>query len=205
VVVVIDNLRVLLVALAACALILVGFVVTRPEPSSPMRSVIQPEPHVIELPISPADDEGKPGTLRSVMGQRVQYQEPRTSGPSGDRLHFVFDAPARVVGVTISVDLHGGLNLAEWAIGINAPVPYGLVEAGTGDHREFTARDWLLHVSHAAEGRSQLDEQAWFGEGFEVEAGDAVTVDAWLVNPTTTRQGASPEVIVYYEWLPATR
>ena len=97
-----------------------------------------------DLPVMQADDEGKPGTLRSVMGQRIQYQEPRTSGPSPDTLRFVFDRPARIVGVTISVDLWPTFDLAEWAVGINAAAPYGLVDEGTDDHRRFEARDWLL-------------------------------------------------------------
>lgn len=191
-------------ALVAVGIVAMGMLLrpASPEPLPPIVARIQPEPNTLALDVRREDDADKPGTLRSVMGQRIQYQEPRTSGPSPDRLAFVFDAPARVVGVVVSVDIGSTLTLAEWAIGIDVPVPYGLVEEGTHEHREFVARDWLLHVSDASSGPSKIDEQAWFGEGFAVEAGDAVTVDAWLLNASEERTGVSPEVIIYYEWAP---
>lgn len=186
----------ILVLLIAGTIVLTAIV--GPElPPIGSRIIVSADP--LDITISRADDADKLGSLRSVMGQRIQSQEPRTSGPSPDTLRFVFDAPARIVGVRISVDVWRPLTLAEWAIGINAATPYGLVEAGTHEHREFVARDWLLHVSSTGD---SIDQQAWFGEGFEVGAGDAVTVDAWLQNSGTELAGLSPEVIVYYEWLP---
>ena len=97
------------------------------------RSSVIPIPferHVIQ-----ADDAGKPGTTRGVMGQLRFNQEARTTGPSPDVLEVRFDQPARILGVDVSVDIVG-LPLVEVAVGIDPDATYGL-----------GARDWLIHTS----------------------------------------------------------
>jgi hypothetical protein len=138
------------VALAVLAvLVLVAAAVV---PAPPMTAVPQPEPNPLTIDVRRGDDEGTPGDLRSVMGQRYMAVPGRTTGPSADSLWFRFDAPARIVGMHLSVDIHGP-EIVEFAVGINTPVPYGLVEPGIRDHREFVARDWLFHASDSNGGQ----------------------------------------------------
>lgn len=160
---------------------------------SPLIARIQ----VVEVPLT-VNVQAQAGELRSVMVQRVMYQEARTTGPSPDRLRVTFDAPVVILGVLLSVDIDGPA-LVEFAVGIDPPAPYGLVEPGEGDHREFTARDWLLHASDSNGGRpSKIDEQAWYPGGFPLALGEAVILDAWLGNQLGYRTGVSPEMIVFY-------
>jgi hypothetical protein len=192
----------LVVALAVLA-VLVLVAATRHQPA-PVASAVQPVADPLTIDVRRADDEGKPGDLRSVMGQRTMYQAPRTSGPSPDTLRFRFDAPVEVVGMMLSVDISGP-ELVEFAVGVNTPAPYGLVEPGDHLHREFIARDWLMHVSDANGGRpSKIDEAVWFpGSGFALDAGEYLALDAWLLNQHEAPRAVSPEWIVYYRWATA--
>lgn len=171
-----------------------------PAPPS-MRTVLTPTPDPYWLDVNPTEDAGKPGTARSVMGQLILSQEPRTSGPSPDSLRFRFGAPVEVTGVVISVDIHGP-QLVEVVASVNAEHPYGIEAPGDGRNQPFVARDWLLHTSDANDGGpSKIDEQISLPEPVELAAGDWVGISAWLGNTTITEQAVSPEVIVFYRWL----
>lgn len=195
----------LAIALVAASLVLLAqqrILDTPPaEPPPEMTSRPTPPVHAHVLPVARAADVSKPGELRSFMGQWVLAQDARTSGPSPDSLRFTFDAPAHIVGIVVSVDI-SGMPLVEVVAGINTPAPYGIVEPGSTVHRDFVARDWLLHTSNANDGGpTHIDEQAWFpAGGFAVEPGDYVAIEAWLGNTAMQQRGVSPEVIVFYTW-----
>lgn len=135
--------------------------------------------------VSRANDTGKAGQMRSVMGQHRFSIAAATSAPSPDRLDFRFDAPAEILGVLVSVD-DRNLAMTEMAVGIDAHT-YGI-----------HARDWLIHTS--ATGKD-TDEQVWFAEPFIVGPDNAVSVVAWLYNEQQAETWVSPEVIVYYRWI----
>lgn len=171
-----------------------------PSPVEPVRTVRQVAAEPVWLDVRSTDDTGKAGTGRSVMGQLVLEQAPRTSGPSPDSLRFRFDAPVEITGVLISVDIWGP-SLVEVVAGVNVEHPYGIASSGEGGQK-FAGRDWLLHTSDSNDGGpSKIDEQIVLPVPVELAAGDWVAVDVWLGNHTTTVQGVSPEVILFYRWL----
>lgn len=184
----IRNLRKPLAVAAWLAVVVVAIAAVSLQPP-PMQTILDVTPARVQRSVLPADDTGKPGTMRSVMGQSLLWQRGRTTGPSPDVLSFEFDAPARILGINVSVDV-AGLDIVEVAAGIEVEGTYGL-----------DARDWLLHTSDSNGGQpSKIDEAAWFGEGFDVEAGESVDVVAWLYNSHRGDVAVSPEVIVYYRW-----
>jgi hypothetical protein len=137
-------------------------------------------------------DRQKAGTAFGALSYHEFTQSPATHGRSVDELRFVFDRPARVLGVLISVDI-GQLTLVEFAVGIdNSP--------GYGSSREA---NWLLHVSYRAEPGQvgSIDEHVILPDGFEVEPGQFIGVGAWLNNGRSTVSSVFPEILIYYEWI----
>lgn len=195
-----STRRSLLAANAVAAALVAVLVAGRPaEAIPPVALVIPTVPAPLVIEVAP---DGRTGT-QSVMGQRVMYQEPRTSGPSADRLAFHFTQPAQIMGVLVSVDI-AGPQLVELVVDINPEGVYGVKPELDGDHRPFSADGWLLHVSDVNTGASKIDESIWFGaDGPSVQAGDVVAVDSWLGNERMTREGISPEIIVFYRWADA--
>lgn len=155
----------------------------------------RPEPLPTYIDLEPGEG------VRTEMGQLVQTQEPHTSGPSPESLRFRFTQPGQILGVSISVDIDGP-ELVEHVIGINVPHPYGISE----DHQDgepFEGDGWLLHVSDANGGQpSKIDEQLMLPHPVDMEAGDYISVDAWIGNQLPVPAGASPEVIVFYRYQP---
>jgi hypothetical protein len=182
---------------------LVAAVLLRPDGNAspaPMASVYPTaDPHWVDVHL--ADDVGKPGASRSVMGQLTVRQAPYTSGPSADSLRFRFDAPVEVTGILVSIDISGP-HLVELVAGINLDAPYGVEEAATGRSQTFVGRDWLIHTSDSNGGRpSKIDEHITLPTPVELAAGDWIAADTWLGNLTGIEQSVSPEVIVFYRWL----
>lgn len=175
--------------LVAGIVLVVGIgMASQPNELPPMQTRVEPTPNAAQVRVEPDD---RPG-LRSIMGQLTFRQDARTTGVSPDTLRFRFDEPVRIMGVMVSADIGGrGLELVEFAVGINQPVAYGT-----------EGPDWLIHVSDANEQRaSKIDEHVWFPGGFYIGPDDFVGIGAWLYNGQTTEQSVSPEVIIYYEWV----
>lgn len=162
-------------SLVAAAIVAVGVFY---QPESPMTTVRDPEPRVVEVVVEPDDRDG----MQSAIGQLIFRQDPRTTGVSPDTIHFRFTEPVDVYGVLVSVDVHG-LEIVEFAVGLNEPVAYA------------TTGEWLIHTSSTGD---SIDEHVWFPVPYEVGPDDYLNVGAWLYNGSEVEQSASPEVIVYF-------
>ena len=165
------------VGTALGAIILVAALAPQPVAIHEAGAVEMRAPVVFPVHVTPG--------MHGVLGQARFHQDAATSSPSRDRLDFVFSGPAKVTGILVSVD-DRGMAMMEFAAGINAPT-YG-----------FAADDWLIHTSSTG---GDIDEHVMFPEGFEVGAGDRVSVVAWLFNDGPSEHWVSPEVIVYYSFL----
>ena len=173
--------------LVACLAIAAGSVALGDQASArQVADVVVTNPTIIE--VRKADDVDKPGEVRGSLGWASFWQRPQQTGPSKDRLDFTFDASADVLGILISVDVPQGFHLVEFAAGINA------------ENYNVGARDWLFHVSDAGGEPDEIDEHIWFPESVALEAGDRVSLTAWLFNWQGDHGYVSPEVIVYYRW-----
>lgn len=130
--------------------------------------------------------------LDGAIVQAEMLQTSLTSGPSPDVIVVTWAQPVIVRGVSISVDVGGGTDLVEVAVGRN------------WENYSYNDLGGLLHTSYFGETGGAIDEQIWFsGSGVAVDTDEWVAVTAWLRNATTNAEvGISPEVILYFE--PAT-
>lgn len=142
--------------------------------------------------IRQADDADKPGDRHSALGHRAFTMSDFTCGRSGDELRFRFDAPAQVIGVDLSVDLGGSMELVEVMVAAHGE---------TGYHEEDRSTDPLLHAGYVqGDGSPNIEETVMLPYGVDLAAGDHITVGAWLCS-TGVDQEVHPEVIVFYRWL----
>lgn len=151
-----------------------------------------PDSPIKTLRIDPADDRGKSGTVRGVMGWRDFEVPVGTWQVSEDHLRFQFLAPAEILQIDVSVDINDRrAHLVEFVAGINVPTYNPHSRAG----------DVFMHVSWSESSRSQIDETVQLPEGAAVEAGDYVGVSAYMGGAGAGDPiRVSPEIVVLYRW-----
>lgn len=168
----------------------------RTESSTIVASVPDPGRQDIKtILIDSESDLQKQGTAFGGLAYHSFTQASATQGRSPDELRFVFDRPAAIRGVLISVDIPTSFFLAEFAVGIGNSPAYG----------SYRSANWLLHASFSstAGNGGHIDEHIILPDGVEIGPDDFLGVGAWLGSGGIggTVHEVFPEIIVYYEWI----